>query len=169
MRIAFGLLPKTALIDTGVLLRFLGDRLDEPKTAACRAFCQAMLDRHHELFIAAPTITEITRWKGSTLPRARGITVVAFDDRAAELLGVRGPESAITRVVQETGAPRNYIRYDFLIAACAARAHADVVVSLDKDLPKICSHLGIACKRPEDYEDRSFVTLVSPLSPTVDS
>jgi len=163
MRIAVGLLPKTALVDTGVFLRFLGDKSEEPKSIACKAFCQAMLDSHRELFIAAPTITEVTRWKGSKLPRARGITVVAFDDRAAELLGTKGPENTITTIMQDTGATRNCIRYDFMIAACAARAHADVLVSLDKDIPKICSYMGIIYKKPEEYEEVSLLKLASPL------
>jgi len=162
MRIAVGLLPRTALVDTGVFLRFLGDRPEEPKTIACRAFCKAMLDNHRELFIAAPTITEITRWKGSKLPRARGITVVAFDERAAELLGIKGPENTITELMKETGDTRNCIRYDFMIAACAARAHADVLVSLDKDLPKICNHMSITHKRPEEYEEVSLLKLAPP-------
>jgi predicted nucleic acid-binding protein len=164
MRIAVSLLPKTALVDTGVFLRFLGERSDEPKSIACNAFCKAMLDNHREIFVAAPTIAEITRWKGTKLPRARGITVVAFDERAAELLGIKGPVNTITEMMKETGESRNCIRYDFLIAACAVRAHADVLVSLDKDLPKICNHMSISCRKPEEYEEVSLLKLASPPS-----
>lgn len=164
MKIAVSLLPKTALVDTGVFLRFLGERPDEPKSIACKAFCKAMLDNDCELFIAAPTIAEITRWKGSKLPRAKGITVVAFDERAAELLGTHGPVNTITEIMKETGETRNCVKYDFMIAACAARAHADVLVSLDKDLPKICDHMKIPCKKPEEYEETSLLMLTSPAS-----
>lgn len=162
MRVAISQLPKNALIDTGVFLRFLGDRPDEPKSMACKAFCKAMLDNDCELFIAAPSIAEITRWRGGKLPRAKGITVVAFDERAAELLGIRGPVNTITEIMKETGETRNCVKYDFLIAACAIRAHADVLVSLDKDLPKICEPMKIPCKKPEEYEEVSLLRLASP-------
>ena len=159
MRIAANLLPNIALVDTGVFMRFLGEQQGDPKAIACRAFCQSMLDSSRDIFIAAPTLAEISRLKGAPIPRVRGITVVAFDDRAAEILGLRGPVNAITEIMQDTGFSRNCIRYDFMIAACAARAGADVLVSLDKDMPKICSHMGIAYKKPEEYEEFSLLKL----------
>ena len=49
-------LPRTAMVDTGVFLRFLGARPGDPDAPVCRAFCEAMLERGHVLYVAAPTL-----------------------------------------------------------------------------------------------------------------
>ena len=145
-------LPKSALIDTGVFIRFLGERPDDPKSLICKAFCMAMLDNNKELYIAAPTITEATRNRGRTrVPHTSGITVIAFDYLAAERLGIDGPETLITEIAKETKTNKNYIKYDYMIAACAVRAHAKVLVAWDDDYRKICLSLGMPFKHPLEF------------------
>jgi len=144
-------LPKTALIDTGVFIRFLGERPDDLKSPVCKAFCRAMLDNNKELYIAAPTITEATRHKGTKIPHTHGITVISFDYLAAERLGIDGPETLITEIAKSTGTNKNYIKYDYMIAACALRAGAKALVAWDDDYRKICASIGQPYMNPMDY------------------
>lgn len=147
-------LPRTALIDTGVFIRFLGERPDDHRAPICKAFCAAMLENGKELFVAAPTITEATRHKAQRIPRRAGITVVPFDYLAAEQLGIDGPETLITELSKATGTSKNYIKYDYMIAACAIRARASVLVAYDSDYRKICESLKLAFKQPTEFLDR---------------
>jgi len=148
MQIDIEKLPNTALIDTGVFIRFLGERPDDPRSPVSKAICREMINNGKELFIASPTITEVTRHKGQRIPRQRGITVVAFDYLAAEKLGIDGPESLITELVSATRTNRNYIKYDYIIAACAARARANALIAWDDDYRKICASLKITYIHP---------------------
>ena len=153
MRIETAKLPQSALIDTGVFLRFLGERPDDPKAPICKALCKTMLAQGKELYIAAPTITETTRHKGARVPRVSGITVIAFDHLAAERLGLDGPESLITELAQATGTAKHYIKYDYMIAACAARAKASALIAWDSDYRRICESLRLPYLHPLDGID----------------
>lgn len=160
MMIEVSRLPKTALIDTGVFLRFLGDMPQDAKAPVCKAFCQAMLREQRELYIAAPTITEALRFNKNAgvrkLPPVKGIQVIAFDERAAILLGEKGSEHTVTAIAQANKSTKNCIKYDFLIAACALRAKAEVLVAVDSDFDAICKCLGIPYKQPVHYEHMSL-------------
>ncbi len=144
-------LPSTALVDTGVFMRFLGERPEDPHTRASAKFCQAMFDRGHEVFVAAPTIAEITRHRGKPLPRVKGVTVVPFDDRAAQILGLEMPMARLHEVQQGSGLGLTYLKYDAMIAACALRCRTRTLIALDSDHVVMARHLGLSVLHPGHF------------------
>jgi len=68
--------------------------------------------------------------KKSTRPRVSGVEYVAFDDAAAEILGSVFP-MAIIMACRTPAGPKDYIKYDAMIVACAKRWNADCIVTLD--------------------------------------
>jgi predicted nucleic acid-binding protein len=145
-------LPKTAMVDTGVFLRFLGARPDDPDAPICRAFCEAMLERGYVLYVAAPTLAEIIRQNGEKAPRIKGIVVVPFDDRAAELLGARMPMPRLREALAASSMSLGALKYDAMIMACAARSKTSTLVTLDiVDHLPFAQGLDIAVRRPQDF------------------
>lgn len=148
-----GKLPQRALLDTGVVIRALGDRPGDTSSQACEAFWSAMLENDRQIVIASPTIAEMIRQDGGKrgIPRRRGVEVVAFDDRAAELLGLALPFAVLQATIKATGLPKDYIKYDALIAACAKRYRATHIIALDGDYTGLAAKLALLCKKPEDF------------------
>lgn len=143
------LLPANALVDTGVFIRFLGERNDA-RTEACKGFCEAMLNEGRNLYVAAPTLAEVMRHKGKPIPHQKGIVVVAFDQVAAELLALQMPMAKLQEAKTLVGTSLTYLKYDAMIVACALRAKTAAIVSLDGDFPKLAP-TTIPLKRPEDF------------------
>ncbi|HEY4242691.1 MAG TPA: type II toxin-antitoxin system VapC family toxin [Kofleriaceae bacterium] len=142
-------LPPRALVDTGVVLRAFGSYPDEAHSAACRAFVEAMLAAQHELLIAAPTIAEILRGDARPVPRIEGVVVVPFDDEAAVWIGTRLPMPALKKLA-EPGLTSTHLKYDALIVGCAGRQDVDCIVSLDRGIHKLASHVGLVCLWPAE-------------------
>jgi predicted nucleic acid-binding protein len=140
------------MVDTGVFLRFLGARPGDPDAPVCRAFCEAMLERGHVLYVAAPTLAEIIRQNGEKAPRIKGIVVVPFDDRAAELLGARMPMPRLREALAAPSMSLSALKYDAMIMACAARSKTSTLVTLDmEDHLPFATGLDIAVRRPQDF------------------
>lgn len=101
-------LPQRALFDTTIVIRALGDRPDDGRSPACEALWEAMLQNARQVLIAAPTIAEMARKEGArrSIPRRRGVEVVAFDDLAAELLGRSMPNSILQAATNRLGCRR---------------------------------------------------------------
>ena len=144
-------LPRTALVDTGVFMRFLGERPDDPDSRTCTEFCQAMCERGNELFIAAPTIAEIMRHRGKPIPRVKGVTVVPFDERAAQILGMEMPMVKLHEVQQASGLTLSYLKYDAMISACALRCRTGTLIALDSDHSVMARHLGLKVLHPGHF------------------
>lgn len=143
-------LPHRPMIDTGVLIRWLGDRKDA-WSADCSDFVEACIKSRRTVFVAAPTLAEVIRHKGARPPRTTGIVIVPFDERTAELLGTKFPIDVIKATGSSSGLPHSYLKYDALIAACALRANADALVALDGDHTKLASHAGIKVAAPATF------------------
>jgi predicted nucleic acid-binding protein len=149
-------LPARALIDTGVLIRALGQKIKDPRAPLCKEFWDAMLSAKRQILIAAPTITETTRstdFPATPPPSSPNVLVVAFDLQAALICAQKFPEQVLRNEHQATGLVLNYLRYDALILACAIRYDA-VLVTLDAPMSKLASNAALECKRPEDFEDQ---------------
>jgi len=146
------LLPSRALIDSGVFLRFLGHRPQDAETPICVALCRAMIASKRDLLVAAPTLAEVTRKSGDKIPRTHGVTVVPFDDRAAEVLALRMPMARLHELKTDSRT-MTYLKYDSMIVACAVRGRADVIVTLDRDLAKLAKGL-IRVEHPSDFESK---------------
>jgi predicted nucleic acid-binding protein len=155
-------LPVNALIDTNVFLRFLDERVDA-NTPACKDFCNAMIDARHQLWVAAPTIAEVSRHKGKPVPRTNGITVVPFDDRAAEILGLKMPMAKLHEAKAQLGLSLTYLKYDAMIVACALRVKTATLVGLDGDHFALARYLDLEVRRPEYYYQSAPPQLALPL------
>ncbi len=151
------LLPNVALVDTGVLMRALGHKPDDPRSEACTEFVAAMIAAKKRLLIAAPTFAEMERGEPDLgaeavpLPRTRHVIVVPFDDVAARELARQFPTAIANGIADETGLSRTHIKYDAMIAACAIRHEADCIVSLDDKTMKKRYGDAIPVRQPADY------------------
>jgi predicted nucleic acid-binding protein len=127
------LLPKTAMIDTGVLIRGLGERPEHPESLMCREFFDGMVSAGRQILIAAPTLAEYLRKTDAAAPPPQfaEVLVVAFDDRAARFLGERFTEATLHELAQEMGLPVFYFKYDAMIVSCAKVYKVDCLVTLD--------------------------------------
>ena len=147
-------LPPRALIDTGVLIRALGQKATDPRSKVCKDFWDAMLVAKRQILIAAPTITETTRstdFPALPPPSVPNVLVVAFDLQAALICAQKFPEQVVKNEQKETGLFLSYLRYDALILACAIRYSA-VLVTLEAPMSGLAAKAGLECKRPEDFE-----------------
>ncbi len=144
-------LPASALIDTGVFLRFLGDRPQDADSPMCVEFCRMMCEQNREIFVAAPTLAEVMRHQGRPIPRVKGVTVVPFDDRAAHILGLEMPMAKLHTVSQTSGLSLTYLKYDAMITACALRCKTSTLITLDAGHSVMASHLGLAVRHPRQY------------------
>ena len=147
-------LPQRALFDTGVVIRALGERPDDARSPTCEALWNAMLENGRQILIAAPSLAEMIRQEGkdNSIPRRRGVEVVAFDDRAAIELGRRFPERVLLMERERSQLPKHYIKYDAMIVACAIRHRATHLVSLDGALTGFAQSAGIQIVEPIRFE-----------------
>lgn len=144
-------LPDRCLMDTGVLIRALRQQ-QTPETEACEAFFKAMVSERKTILIAAPSLAELLRSKPDTkAPISRSVMVVPFDHRAAEILAENLPWKLQKTRAAEENVSRAYIKYDAMIAACAKRWNATVIISIDGDHRKLAKDLGIESRSPDSY------------------
>jgi predicted nucleic acid-binding protein len=145
-------LPERPLVDSTILIAAWSERKD-PARETCLSLLTELENRGSEMLIAAPTIAELLRGEHPIeLPRRKSFVPVAFDTRAAELLGRDLPRSVLQRVKEESGRVYQYVKYDAMIAACAKRYGATCIISTDLHMPKLAKHLDLPCFVPEDYK-----------------
>lgn len=146
-------LPKSALLDTTVLIRALGDRPNDPQAPLCRELFETMIANKLDVLIAAPTLAEIYRGGGSGKPppQLAQFCIVSFDDEAARILGTRFPQLSLVNFQKSTGDPLSYYKYDALIVACAVRHRADVLVSLDSQMRTLATSVQLRAVAPDEY------------------
>lgn len=126
-------LPETTVIDTGVLLLGLAQKIHRPESALCRALWKALIARERlslgrRVLIPAPALAEIMRGAPKAdPPRVPGVFVAPFTSRTARFLGLYLHTSVIETVVGETKLPRAYVKYDAMIAATAIAQDATLI------------------------------------------
>ena len=148
--IALDALPGRCLVDTGVLIRALGQRSDD-ETPACIDFFNAMVGSHGKrMLIAAPTVAEMLRGNPRPLPRTRSLLVVPFDLQAAKLLGMEMPVEVLRVHRGHDQLPLSYLKYDAMIVACARRWEAECIVALDTDHVTLAAHVGMPVVHPRE-------------------
>jgi predicted nucleic acid-binding protein len=150
------LLPRRALLDTGVLIRALGEHPTDSRSADCREFVEAMVAANNDVLVAAPSLAEIIRAMAAPeVPATNNIEVVPFDDQAAIVLGTRFPISALKALAHSSGVTLTYLKYDALIAACAIRHRADFLVCIDNRLTaQVPRSLNVAA--PGDFRAKQL-------------
>jgi predicted nucleic acid-binding protein len=153
------------MIDTGVLIRALGERPGDPDSRDCVDFVEAMLAGGRELLVAAPSVAELMRGQAvPTPPSTPGLVIVAFDDLAAIELGTRFPVSSLKSLAATSGLPLTYLKYDAMIAACAIRHKAAFLITVDKRLSaQVPSSLKVA--RPGDFRAKQMQLVAVPSAP----
>lgn len=146
------LLPRRALLDTGVVMRALGDRPSDPDSPICRELFEAMLAVGADILIAAPTLAEMLR-KDPTKdpPRTSNIIVVPFDQGAARALGLAFPHANMVALRDASGLHIGYWKFDAMIAACALRHRADAIIAIDPGMRKLGASIHIEAKHPNEY------------------
>jgi len=162
------LLPSRVLIDTGVLIRALGQRPKDPRSKPCRSFFEAMIHVKGQMLISAVSIAEMIRKdpsSSSAIPRTKSIMVVAFDARAGQILGERFPMATLVEARGPGGTLLDYFHYDALIVACAIRHGAHSIVSLDGGMAKLGAKVGIKVEEPDAFLHRQRALF--PLGPQV--
>lgn len=118
---------RKVLLDTNILLRAFGAHEDDPRSPLCKRVFQELIDREITIVVPAPVVAEMLRHKKPIkLPIMKRVVVVAFDRKAANILGECG------ELTHPQGMPKGYWKYDSLIMACAVAASVDVIVTLDK-------------------------------------
>lgn len=156
------LLPEKCLLDTGVLIRALGQRSDSD-ASACQAFFDAMVASNGKrMLVAAPTVAEMLRGHPQPLPRTRSLLVVPFDLRAAELLGTEMPIEVLKTQRIDTNLPLSYLKYDAMIVACAKRWDAECIVALDTDHVVLAKHVGLSVRHPRQFAHRQMRLMLVP-------
>ncbi|WP_309889632.1 PIN domain-containing protein [Archangium sp.] len=126
------------MLDTNVLILALGQHQNKLEIAACRELWDALVARSRDIFIAAPTLAEFIRGNPTVpVPMVKGVQIVSFDRQAAQLLGTALPATVIKQVSDATGTKKDYLKYDALILACAARWQVDCLVSFDTDMQRL--------------------------------
>jgi predicted nucleic acid-binding protein len=143
------------MLDTSILIPAIGDKVRPSDDPASVAFDQAMLLAKKNILIAAPSASEFMRRSPKeAIPRTKNVQIVAFDQRAADILGSKFPKEVLT-VYRDSSArrqsPLHYIKYDAMIVACAVRHRARVFVSTDTDQCKIASAMALEVTKPSDY------------------
>lgn len=149
-------LPMKCLVDTGVLIRALGQFADG-NAQVCRQFFDAMIEHRRRMLVAAPTLGEMLRGNPAPLPRTRSVVVVAFDSEAAQILGLEMPVRILTARADRDGLPRTYMKYDAMIVACAKRWEAECIVALDSDHVLMAASIGMNVRHPRDFLERQTV------------
>jgi predicted nucleic acid-binding protein len=145
------LLPDVALFDTTVLIPALSvvRATDDP---ACQMLFQAMVAARKKILIAAPSMAEIfRRAPKASVPRTQSVQIVSFDLKAAEILGTKFPPHALVRLAQVTGRPKDYIKYDCMIVACASRHDVKMMVTVDKKQRHLAELVGLRVMAPSDF------------------
>ncbi|PRQ07838.1 type II toxin-antitoxin system VapC family toxin [Enhygromyxa salina] len=143
-------LPARCLVDTGVLIRSLGQFEDE-HTQVCRAFFEQMIVKGQRMLVAAPSIAEMLRGQPQPLPRTKSLIPVAFDSRAAEVLGLEIPVAVLRSESSITGHSRTYLKYDAMIVACAKRWGATCIVALDGDHRVLAKYVEMPVRHPREF------------------
>lgn len=143
-------LPTVAAVDTGVLIRFLGDR-DDANTEQCKDFCEAILQHRHELLVPAPCLAEVARGRGARVPLVRGIQVIPFDAPSAHSLGLHLPQATLNQAREDDGLPGAYWKFDALVLACAIRWEGRVLVSLDERLRRLAARVPFDAREPREF------------------
>jgi predicted nucleic acid-binding protein len=144
-------LPARARLDTGVVLRALGEFPDDPDSVTCQRLFEVMIEAERELLIAAPTLAEVMRKDGKkSIPKTPGVEVVPFDFKAAEILGSRMPIATLKEVRAHSTSSLTHLKYDALIVACAVRHGAECIIAIDTDIAKLAMLFGLTAFHPSE-------------------
>lgn len=155
MTIDPSLLPKTACIDTGVMIRAIGECVDVDSVSSSELL-EGLVHHRRPIFLPAPALAEILRRDAPSVPLSPTITVVAFDAECARILGERLPDSAIRKAQSATGQPRQCLKVDAFIVATAIRYRAEVLVTVDPGMVQLAEHARIRCVHPQDFQEKQL-------------
>jgi predicted nucleic acid-binding protein len=149
-----GRLPETVLLDTTVLIPAADGPARTDQDRACKPLLEALVSAKKTILVAAPSLAEFLRKSPRRpLPHATAIEVLAFDQRAAQLLSTKFPMQVLVsyRDAAKQYPPIDYIKYDAMIVACALRHKAGHFISLDNQQLRMAAAVGLHAARPRDF------------------
>jgi predicted nucleic acid-binding protein len=151
------MLPQVAMVDTGVLMRALGDRPRDPRSKDCMDFFKSMINYKRLILIATPVLAEYVRGNPmGKLPRGKSIQVVSFDRASAEILGKELPVAGFKKLESVSGLEKGFIYYDAMIIACAMRYGAQCIVTLDPNMKMYADTTRMKFCTPRDFKTPIF-------------
>lgn len=142
-------LPYRVMLDSSVLTI---TRLDSKHEEAplCQAIYRELLKSGKVVLLPTPAIAEyIAAPPHVPPPRQRNVEVVAFDDKAAAILGRDFPKR-VFQARKEEGATGATVKYDAMIVACAIRGLAGALISRDHRQLNLARDIGLDAYRPSD-------------------
>lgn len=134
----------------------------EKKNPDYVAFWDAMLENKRTIIVATPSIAEFNRKNIEPIPSSRHILNGPFDKTAAEILAARFP-SHVFQEFKAEGFSAGYIKYDALIAACALRYRAEVLVTSDKKHGNLARKVSLRVAVAADFRAKQTVLAEGPL------
>jgi predicted nucleic acid-binding protein len=147
-------LPDVCVLDAGVMMLALNQRVYRDDSPTCRALWRALVNRDRlaagaRVLIPAPALAELIRGTSKQEPpRMRGIFIAPFTSRTARSLSQHIPEALIETQIGESKLPRAYLKYDALIAATAISSEA-TLIALDGWFHR--QNWPIAVRHPRDF------------------
>lgn len=139
---------KSVLLDTGILLRGLGQRCDAD-AEDCQMLLDLLVRGGVTMYVGAPTVAEMSRGAGALGPLP--FEIINFDRSAAEVCGRTFPAALLKDAAPQVGLREHYIKYDALIVACALTARVDAVVTLDRGMHFLCGEADLYCYLPSEF------------------
>lgn len=144
-------LPEYALIDTGVLIRALGDHPSDPRSQSCRDFFDAMVANRRQMAVAAPSLAEMLRGNPSAPPHVAGVRVLPFDYVSAVACGRQFPREVVEQEADKSGESKGYTKFDLQIVACAMAHRVPYLVSLDPHQCRRAEECHLKTAQPSDF------------------
>lgn len=139
--------PERVLFDTGALL----GAIDEANNAdqACKDALDHLLRLGRTVGIASATIAEVLRHDGAfdrRLPKMGSFETLAFDKRAAEIVGAKLPMAVLRDAPTR---PMTCMKLDAVIVGTAVRWNYGLIIYRDTDIPGLAARAGIQACTPE--------------------
>lgn len=128
-------LPQRVMLDTNILYYAFDKPTGREQEAPSRELWAALVKHKRTILIAAPTLAEFLR-QGGEIPAVHNIEHIAFDARAAQLVGAALPGPVIAQSQQQAGITKAAMKFDTLIMGCAIRGRADALITYDKGFVK---------------------------------
>jgi hypothetical protein len=151
------------MFDTSSFVSGLDPKSKEPDAQFCGEILRICITTHRMVLVAAPALAELLRGPSADrLPQLRNWSVVAFDEACARLLAEKAPKTALAQWKSLGKRSQSGIKFDAMIAACAARHKAELFISGDGQQRTIATALGCVTLAPSELADAQQTLPIPP-------
>lgn len=144
-------IPDAIALDTGVMIRALGQRTDH-QGKLCEELLRIAVAHGRRVLLPAPALAEIVRRDAGSPMRAPGIVVGAFDEMAALAIGKYCPVARLNEFKREPEKSKGALKFDVMIVATAWRHRVNAIVTLGPDVKRIAAKFDLESVEPKDFE-----------------